>query len=33
MHEHVQTARAMPRSIKENLTRVEQAIETSRFAG
>ena len=30
MHEHAQTARAMQRSIKENLTRVEQAIETCR---
>ena len=30
MREHAQTARAMQRSIKENLTRVEQAIETCR---
>ena len=30
MHEHAQTARAMQRSIKENLTRVQQASETCR---
>ena len=30
MHEETQTARAMQRSIKENLTRLEQAIETYR---
>ena len=30
MHEETQTAREMQRSIKENLTRLEQAIETYR---
>ena len=30
MSEHAQTARAMQRSIKENLARLEQAIETCR---
>ena len=30
MHEDAQTARAMQRSINENLTRLGQAIETSR---
>ena len=30
LDEHAKTARAMQRSIKENLTRVEQAIETYR---
>ena len=30
MHEHAQTARAMQRSIKEHLVRVEQAIDACR---
>ena len=30
MHEHTQTARAMQRSIKEHLVRVEQAIDAYR---